>query len=220
VLTLSYRKMPAIVLLLLAGCANDPLAPDYTEDGLMRAPSARDGAVYRAPGASFVQYRRILLVPLDVAFEKHWRSAHPEVSDEDAERIRIRTAEIFRNEFLRELVKRGNYTLAEAPGTDVIKVTPRVVDLDIAAPQAGVAPGMRSYVVTSGSMTLVAELHDSVSGALLGRVLDEQRARKSPFGPMQLANQVTNTEEAGIAFQHWSGLLREALDVAKVEKPR
>ena len=53
------------------GCANDPLAPDVTEDGLVRAPSSRNGAVYRAPGASFVQYRRILLEPLSISFERN-----------------------------------------------------------------------------------------------------------------------------------------------------
>lgn len=202
----------------LAG-ANDPLAPDVTEDGLVRAPSSGNGAVYRAPGASFIQYRRILLEPLSVAFERNWEREHPEVSPADIDRIRKQAAELFCDEFTRELIQRGTYTLAEAPGPDVLKVTPKIVDMDISAPQAGLRPGIRSYVVTTGEMTLVAEIHDSRSGALLGRIIDRQRAARNVV-QAQLSNPVTYSNEARIAFQHWSRLLREALDVAKVEKPR
>ena len=219
----SMRPARLGLLLWLAfasGCANDPLAPDVSEDGLVRAPSSRNGAVYRAPGTSFVQYRRILLEPLGVSFERNWEREHPEVSPSDIDRIRRQAAELFRDEFTRELVARGTYTLAEAPGPDVLTVTPKIVDMDISAPQAGRQPGMRSYVVTEGEMTLVAEIHDSRSGALIGRIIDRQRAARNGFSQLQLSNPVTNSHEARIAFQHWSRLLREALDVAKVEKPR
>ena len=205
-------------LWLLTGCTNLALAPDQTEDGLVRAPSSRSGAVYRAPGASFVHYRKILLEPLSVSFERDWQRQHPEVSDKEIERIRAQAAALFRIEFARELVERGTYTFTDTAGPDVLKVTPSIVDLEINAPRAGQVGGVRTYVVKAGEMTLIAELHDAASGALIGRVIDHQRAREDPFHVLQIANQVTNADEASLAFQHWSRLLREALDVAKVER--
>jgi hypothetical protein len=204
---------------IFAGCAHDPVKPDYTDDGLMRAPSSGGGAVYRVPGASFVQYRRILLKPLGIEFVRSWRRLHPEVKEADLLRIHSDLMSQFREEFVRELVTRGIYTLADEPGPDVIEVTPRIFDLDIRAPMGGQRPGERSLVEKTGEMSMIAEMRDSLSGVLLGRVLDEQRARKNPFGRMQVADSTSNAEEARLAFQHWSRLLREALDIAKVEKP-
>jgi len=59
-------------------------------------------------------------------------------------------------------------------------------------------------------MTLVAELRDSVTGELLGRVVDTRRGRST--GMMQFTNNVTNTADARRAIGVWATALRQGLD--------
>jgi hypothetical protein len=91
------------------------------------------------------------------------------------------------------------------------------VDLDIAAPDTR-APGAQPtrYVISPGEMTLLAELRDSESGALLARAADRQRGRQT--GDLQVATGATNAAAAQRAFQFWAGVLRGALDAARQGK--
>ena len=60
------------------------------------------------------------------------------------------------------------------------------------------------YVVFPGEMTLLAELRDSQSGAILVRAADREKGRD--FGNLQIASRVTNSAEAQRAFAMWAGL--------------
>lgn len=201
----------------LSSCVLRPPAPDRTVDGLQRIQSRRVDTVYTAPGMSLAGYKRVMLDPVDVAFKKDWQRAHPEIEAADMERIRAELATMFREVFARELDDRGGYELAEHSAPDVLRVSASIVDLDIAAPDAGSAGPTRSYVVSPGEMTLLAELRDSVSGAILVRAADRERGRG--FGDLQIANSVTNSAEASRAFAMWAGLLRDALDAARTASP-
>jgi len=76
-------------------------------------------------------------------------------------------------------------------------------------------PGSRTYVVNAGEMTLIAELYDSQTNALIGRVVDRQRGlEQGPFD-LQIANRVTNTAEADRILSMWARRLRAALDKAR-----
>jgi hypothetical protein len=202
-----------VALLMLCGCVIKPPQAERTVDGLQRKPSKRVDVVYTAPGMSLATYRRIVLDPVDVAFKKNWQRAHPEVTAADIERIRTEAAALFRHTFAQELDAKGGYELVEAAAPDVFRVSASIVDLDLAAP-GGLSSGTaRTYVVSLGDMTLLGELRDSVSGAILVRVADRERGRE--FGNLRLVNNVSASAEAGRAFAMWAGLLREALDAAK-----
>ena len=201
----------------LSSCVLRPPAPDRTVDGLQRIQSRRVDTVYTAPGMSLAGYKRVMLDPVDVAFKKDWQRAHPEIEAADMERIRAEVASMFREVFSRELDDRGGYELAEHSAPDVLRVSASIVDLDIAAPDPRPVGVIRSYVVSPGEMTLLAELRDSVSGAILVRAADRERGRG--FGDLQIANSVTNSAEASRAFAMWAGLLRDALDAARTPSP-
>ena len=91
-------------------------------------------------------------------------------------------------------------------------IRPAIVDLDIVAPNSGTAGRTRSFTTTAGSMTLVMELFDSVTGAKIGQVFDAQAARDS--GMFVVSNNVTNTAEARRIMNRWATLLVAALQEA------
>ena len=205
-----------LILVPLLVRAADP--PEVTEDGLVRVQSSRKVGVYRAPDVPFTQYRRITLGGITVSFSKSWLRANKSLKEDDRERIRAVLVRAFRDELAAELVNRGGYALTDEAATDVLLVQPAIRDLDITAPEAGLTPGTRSFVHTAGSMTLVIELRDAASGVLVARIIDYEHARE--MDDLQLANQTSNEAEARIAFANAARHTREALNVAKTQRPR
>jgi hypothetical protein len=73
------------------------------------------------------------------------------------------------------------------------------------------SPGRsRTYTASTGRMTLVAELRDSMTGELLARAVDARSGRSG--GTWQVTNRVTNTADARRAMGIWATALRQALD--------
>jgi len=66
-------------------------------------------------------------------------------------------------------------------------------------------------------MKVVVELRDAASGVLIGRIIDYEKTRE--FQDPQPANQVTNLEEFRIGFANAARYTREAINVAKAERP-
>jgi hypothetical protein len=201
----------AAVALLLAACVIAPGPAPSTPDGLRQVKSARVDSLYVAPGLSLARYGRVQIDVVDVAFKQDWQARHPDVSADEVAMIRHGAASVFRTEFTRELEK-GGYAVVESPGPDVLRVTASIVDLDIVS-GGSADPGDRQYIVSTADMSLVSELRDSQSGAMLARVADRKRGRNQ--GNLQLSGQAAQTADARAAFATWAGYLREALDDAR-----
>jgi hypothetical protein len=73
----------------------------------------------------------------------------------------------------------------------------------------------RNYVLKAGEATLVAELRDSQTGALLARIVDRREMREYP--EFQLASDVMNSAEARDLVGLWSRVLRRYLDAARTD---
>jgi hypothetical protein len=204
---------------LFAGCASGRPPEEWTVDGLVRVPSRASGGVYRAPGATFTQYKRIILEPPPISFVKDWHDNHREVTAAELARIRAESIELFRDEFAREFVERGPFEFADAPAPDVLLVVPAVEELDITATDAGAA-GIRTYTTGPVSMKVTGDLRDAVTGKLVGRVITYQPKERYAFDELREANRATNAREQRIVFAKWSRLVHEALNVAKAERPR
>lgn len=208
----------ALACVLAAGCGYVRKAEERTDDGLVRVPSRASGGVYRLPGATFNQYKRIILEPATIEFVPNWRDNHPDVTDGDVTRIRNEAMKLFREEFTRDLVDRGPYEFADAPGPDVLLITPRVVDLDIAAPDTGNEAATRSYTPGPVKMQVAGELRDAPSGVLVARVIIFEGQTRYGMNEMRLANRATNAHEMRLGFAKWSKLVHEALNVAKATR--
>jgi hypothetical protein len=202
----------AMAALHLAVAANAP----KEWDGLEQRPSRNVDLLYVRPDASLAGYKRVLLQPLQVAFDKNWdpnrsRVGANRLTESDFERIKKALAEEFAKVSESELAK-GGYVLVKEPGDDVLTVQPFVIDLYIAAPDKQTAGRSRTYTADPGHMTLVAELRDSETNQILARVVDKQRA--STAGVYQLTTSVTNMGAARQIIARWASALRNALDVA------
>ena len=220
-------KIPAALILgmvasslLVAGCGYVRRPEERTGDGLVRVHSRDVAGVYRAPGAEFGQYRKVILEPAVIAFRPGWRAAHMDISDRQLMQIVQDSVALFYEEFRRELVDKGPYEFAEQPGPDVLLISPRVVDLDILAPAASVGEPPMTYTSAPVIMEVSGDLRDGVTNELVGRiiVLPEEEDR---FGGhrLSLADRVRNTHEMRIGFRKWAQMVNEALIVAKATKP-
>jgi hypothetical protein len=210
-----------LAAVLASGCAADPPPDETTADGLVRVPARSVAGVYRAPEATFFQYRRIILEPPSVSFAKDWTEKHPKVSPAEIMRIRTETVRLFRDEFAREFVKRGSYKFADEPAPDVLLVVPAIEELNIMAPEAGDAPGERTYLTGRPvTMKVTGDIRDAMTGKVVGRVITYHPPEQNPYNELRIANRITTAQEQRRVFSEWSLIAREAIDVAKAAKPR
>jgi hypothetical protein len=173
--------------------------------------------VYVKPGASLVRYRRVMVDPVQISFDKNWKR---DMDDDlmrfnkvDPESIRKELVEEFAEVSRRELEQEGRYELVNQPGDDVLRVTPAIINLYINAPDT-MEPGRgRTFVMDAGQMTLIAELRDSMTNTLLARVVDREEG--TDLVGLQVANTVTNSADAERAIAKWADALRSALTNAQ-----
>ena len=206
----------ALPLLISATLANTPPAE---WDGLVRVQNRSLDHVYLLPDVSFSGFTRVRLEPVAVSFYRNWnpnRSPTQRLRASDMENIKSSLANEFRR-ILSDALTRAGYKLVEEDGDDVLRVDAAIVNLSITAPSAGAAPRSRTYVTNTGQMTLVAELRDSVSDQLLGRVVDTVRGRRT--GGFQWTTSVTNMADARRAMTQWADVLVTGLNDVEGRSP-
>jgi hypothetical protein len=176
--------------------------------------------VFRRPEARMSVYSKVLLRPIEVQFAKDWDpaksgSALYRMHEPDREKIKSELAELFAETFRKELEK-GNYPLVTEPAEDVVEIQAAIVNLYITAPDVSMDVAGRSKVYTSeaGYMTLIMQLHDSVTGQLLARAYDHRTGGSDMW---QWTNSVTNTAEARRIIASWATALRKAWDASRAD---
>jgi hypothetical protein len=188
--------------------------PQTSEDGLQLVRREGLDLLYVRPGATLSAYGKVMIDPVEVAFSKDWRPSAMEVTKRDREKIRTGVAKGFREVFMKELQENGGYQVVDTAGPDVLRVTAGIIELYIEAPDTDRTSGIsRSWVVSAGNMTLVGELRDSESGAILARVADRSGGRDT--GRMTWATGASNRQEARRIMGQWAAILRQALDRAR-----
>jgi hypothetical protein len=106
----------------------------------------------------------------------------------------------FRDAFAKAYSKAG-YQVVTIVGPDVMRVRSGVVNLSVSAPDKMTAGRSRTYAREAGEATLVLEVRDSESGALMGRALDRRLAGDT-F--MLLRNSITNRSDFSRLFADWA----------------
>jgi hypothetical protein len=219
----ALRFVPFVTLLastLLSATAFAVTKADVEEamsqDGLRKITVKGIDLAYARPGATLAGYNRIKLEPVDVAFHKDWDPAmsrsRTKISAEQRETIRTGVAKIVQEEFAKELQKNGGYQLVNEAGPDVLRVKTNIVNLYVNAPDTG-APGLsRTYTISAGEMSLIAELYDSETGEVLARVVDRREARRA--GTLNYTNSLTNESDFRYIATGWARILRNSLDKA------
>ena len=219
------KPLLPLALLVLAFSANAETGPttrreaeaQWRQAGLERMSMRGMDVAYARPGVSLAPYRRVLLRPVDIHFQRNWQrtaaqSTGSRIQQRDFQHVADDLSGVVRSEVAREL-ERGGFTVVDAPGPDVLQIDLRVVELFLNAPDFPGAAQTRSYSQSFGEMTLVADLRDSASGDLLMSVLDRSLGRD--FDQFRLTTRVENAHEVGLAAQSWAAVLRRQLALAR-----
>ena len=217
------RLVGAWVLLASAMVSAGALAASKAEmeeamshDGLQKVTVPGLAQAYARPGATLAGYSRVLIEPVQVAFSRNWdptrTGSRLKLSKEERENIRNGVAAIVQEEFVKELQDRSSYKVVNESGADVLRVKVNIVDLYVNAPDTESVSRSRTYTVSAGQMTLIAELFDSESGEILARVVDRREARNDDA--LRLSSSVVKRGEAQEIAANWARILRTALDKA------
>jgi hypothetical protein len=193
-------------------------APDNW-DGLVKVKGKKMDLIYLQPGADFRGYTKVMMDPTQVAFRKDWQRDHNDmvnrVTDKDARRI-LDYAETSFQKLFAEAYANAGFQVVTEPGPDVLRLSTAVINLDITAPDTMPAGRSKTFARDAGEATLVLEVRDSLSGALLGRAIDREVADDvRPY----IRNSVTNASEFEQIFRRWARTSADGLTELKSLSP-
>ena len=130
----------------------------------------------------------------------------------DDSRAKKRLRKVVAEAFLDELGKSEKYTLVNESGADVLVVRGALLDVVSYVPPDPVGGRSTVYLSSVGEATLVLEIRDSITNAILVRVVDRRAAEQMGGSLGMESNRVTNTAEVKRVARRWASLLRTRLD--------
>ncbi len=222
--TIRQLAVCALSIWALMGCQTtnkglEPLDDLANEEGLVRVESKAVDVLYKRPEASLAGYSKLMLMPIEVQFAKHW---HPESSNStlynmhsvDREKIKSDLANAFAEVFTRDMQK-GGYPIVSEAGPDVLEMQAAIANLYITAPDPSQLTGRTEiYTTDAGEMTLIMQLHDSITGQILARAIDRRGASNDHWN---WTTSASNTADAKRIISSWSTSLRKAFDASRGE---
>ncbi len=207
---------------LCCGCTSStPMidtGPDavVTFDGLHKVKGSRADEAWARPGLDLSGYSKIKLQSAGIEYRpggekrRSWRARTGgetyEVTESQKERLRTILAEAFRD----ELGKSDRFTLVNESGPDVLLIRGALLDVVSYVPPEPIGR-VDIYLRSVGEATLVLEIRDSITDAILVRVVD-RKAAEDIGGRLQESNRVTNTAEVRRLAKRWASALRKRLD--------
>jgi hypothetical protein len=218
--------------LALAGAAaaliGGPIAlaakPPTTWDNLVRVQSKRLPYVYLAPGADFRGYHKVMLDPTEIAFAKDWQRNYNRnatgglsgrVSDSEMQKT-IAAGVKAANDIFRDAFAEAGYPVVTEPGPDVLRVRTGIMDLAVTAPDRPSVGRNYNFAGEAGFATLVVEVRDSDTGALMGRAVDRKVA-----GDVSSAwrTSVSNRADFRVLVKNWAKASAKGLGELKARSP-
>ncbi|MBX3705311.1 MAG: DUF3313 family protein [Pseudomonadales bacterium] len=188
---------------------------ETTFDGLYRVERSVADAAWVAPGFDLSRYQKLLVRSAGVSFKPvDWKGGttaairRGETEFPVTERNRQLVANLLQKELLEELAKSKRYELTDASGDDVLLVTAGLFDVVSNVPPE-TAGRDRTYLRTIGEATLVIEVRDSATGAILARAVDR---RAADTHRMQESNPAFNRAEVQRLMDSWGRTIRHTLD--------
>ncbi len=191
-------------------------AGEQTFDGLYPVSGSSADYAWARDDIDLSVYTRIRLQPVGIEYRpggesgRTWASrstfAHYEVTDEQKERFERVVMEVFAD----ELKKSERFELTDETGPDVLLIRGALLDVVSYVPpeRAG-----RSEVFLSrvGEATIVLEIRDSITEAILVRAIDSGVA-EGTADTFTRSNRASNTAEVRRLVRGWASRLRERLD--------
>ena len=213
------------LLLMTAPAVNAQARPANQWEGMQKVTWKSFDEAWQAPGISFRSYTKVMIDPAEAAFRKDWQrdwnrdhlDLDNRLSDEDTQKI-LEEARVGVEEAFAKVAQERGYQVVTAPGPDVLRLKPSVVDLDVHAPDLRTSSRTESFSEDAGSGRLVLEIRDSSSGALLAGGVDKRDIGDLTF--FERRSSVSNRADFTRAFKKWAGLSFNALDALRGTPPR
>jgi hypothetical protein len=177
----------------------------------------RYGEFLVAADVDWSRYQKVNIDRATVEFRKNWvrdqrqRSGNT-IREKDQILIKSKLADLLNDVLTSELSEKGGYIVTDSVAADVMRMTPRVLDLDIVAPDRVRDHIGYSLADSQGHMTLELDIYDALSGELLATT---SRFEKDPLkGYLEWTTSGTNRTAGRFMLQRWSTWLRDGLDQA------
>lgn len=212
----------ATVLMFVGACASSTPTIDTSEtaeptfDGLYPVEGTDAQYAWARPDIDLSMYSKIMLQGVGIEYRPGGESGRTmssrsrggpyEVTEKQKERFK----ETFGEAFAKELGRSEHFTIVDEPGPDVLLVRGAILDVVSYVPPELSSARSEVFISRVGEATLVLELRDSITEAILARAIDRQAAE--PGFDMQRSNRVTNAAEVRRLASHWAKRLRERLD--------
>jgi hypothetical protein len=220
------RQVPIAMMLvslgLIAGCATANPTIDtgpeaeVTFDGLYPVKGGSADAAWARPGADISKYSKIMLQGVGIEYRPGGESGrlyYSRPSDDHfelTEKQKTKFEDIVREAFLKELGESERFTIVNEAGPDVLLIRGGLLDVVSYVPPEPI--GRTEVLLSSlGEATLVLEIRDSVSEAIIARAVD-RRAAENAAGGFSRSNPVMNKSQVRRLAGTWARLLRERLD--------
>jgi hypothetical protein len=194
------------------------LPPPYED--LVMVKSKRLDAIYLLPGADFRSYTKVMIDPAQVSFRKDWmknenrsRGTSRRIDESDMHSIAAAMRSGFDDIFAAAFKAKG-YEVVTAPGPEVLRLSPAVVNVYVNAPLP-MSAATRTYIVQAGEATLMLEVRDVETGAVLGVAIDRRETRNS--GGVQIAMSSVNSASFAGLFRHWANICASGLETLKAQ---
>jgi hypothetical protein len=185
-------------------------------DGLEKINVKDIDLAYARPGATLSAYKSVMLDPVDVSFHKDWNpertGSRLKLSAAERDNIRNGVGKVVYDEFAKTLSAKDAYKVVKTAGPETLRAKVKILNLYVNAPDTKAAGRSRTFTVSAGEMTMLLELSDSETGAILARVVDRREGRNT--GQWQLSGSVANVGEAQMIASTWARILKNALDKA------
>jgi hypothetical protein len=222
--------MTRVATILVAGLAlmlgtpatAQPAVAADSWDGLVEVNARRIDTAFVAPGADFRPYAKVMLDEPEVAFRANWlrdanrgnRGSGNRVTERDADRILESVSggkiDVFANAF-----NSAGFEVVTRPGPDVLRLRTAIVNLVVNAPDTMSAGRSTTFTTNAGEATLILEARDSLSNALLARIVDRRETRNIAGR----ANRVTNTADFRALANDWARIAASRLTTLKEISP-
>jgi hypothetical protein len=198
---------------LLSACAPQPTTPiDLPEtnfDGLEEIKSKYFSAAFVRPGASFSDYKELLLSESELAFRTPDRAKQQfPLTAEQKDRFR----QLLDAAFAKEFASSNTLQLTSSSGPNALKLEVRVQDIVAIVPPRSVSGVGNIALQALAEATLVIELSDSESEEILARIYDRRVIEGTAIAQRQ-GPPVTQWEEVEKICNRWASTVRARLDV-------
>lgn len=189
---------------------------EKTFDGLYPVTGGTADMAWALPGADISQYSEIMLEGVGIAYRPGGETGrvfnsrsnidYYEITDKQKSRLEGFLFDAFRE----EVGKSEHFTIVNEAGPGVLSIRGALLDVVSYTPPEPIGRN-EIYLSSFGEATLVLEIRDSVSEAIIARAVD-RRAADDATGSMSASNRVNTTMEVKRMVRSWARVLRDRLD--------